>query len=215
MSVLRLFVALVPCAAHRARLADEARRWAAVAPAARAVAAENLHWTVAFLGAVAAAEADAVAAVVRRVAARHAPFAVTIAGLGAFPSRERPRVVWAGLDAAGDGAARMAAIARDLAQALAEAGHPVDAAERFHAHVTLARLDGPTRSEALEKALTRATLQGTYTPEVLSDLLLMVSENDGRGVRYRPLATVPLTGQPGARDGGTGETAAGAPASSW
>ena len=214
MSVLRLFVALVPCAAHRARLAEEARRWAALEPSARAVAAENLHGTVAFLGAVVGAEADAVAAVVRRVAARHPPFSVTIAGLGAFPSPERPRVVWAGLDAAGDGAARMAAIARDLASALAEAGHPVDAAERFHAHVTLARVHGPGCSEALEKALTTGTLQGTYTPEVLSDLLLMVSENDGRGVRYRPLATVPLTGQPGARDGRTGETAAGAPASS-
>lgn len=213
MSVLRLFVALVPCDAHRARLGEEARRVAALEPAARAVRPDNVHLTLAFLGAVPAAEAETVEGALRGVAASHGPLRVRWAGLGAFPSPHRPRVVWAGV-APGEGDAAVVALARSVEAALAAVGHAVDARDRFHPHVTLARLDGPPRRGALEKALTAGTLQSTYEPEVLSDLLLMVSENDGRGVRYRPLASVPLAGAADEGGGRSGETGGGVPASS-
>ncbi len=205
VDVLRLFVAFAPGEASREALARETRRVAAAEPALRATRAEGLHWTVAFLGATPASEVAAIEAVLRSVASEFEPFSVTIAGLGAFPSGRRPRVVWAGL-VEDEGRARMVAIAQRLAAALGAAGYTLDAGERFHPHLTLGRLDGPPRGAggSLEKLLTTGTLQRTYSPEVLSDLLFMVSENDGRGTRYRPLAAMPLGRKGPPRESGAG-----------
>ena len=189
--LLRLFVALVPSEASREALAREGERLARLDRVVRAVREENLHVTIAFLGATPSSEVGAIEGALRAVAARNAPVSARWSRLGAFPSADRPRVVWAGV-AAEEGGDAMSALADDMASALEAVGHRVDARERFHAHVTLARVDGRPRDDGLRNSLTRGTLQGTYFPEVLSDLLLMVSENDGRGTRYRPLAVFPM-----------------------
>jgi RNA 2',3'-cyclic 3'-phosphodiesterase len=187
----RLFVALAPSEASRALLAREIRRIETADSAARPSRIENVHWTVAFLGPTLDDEIPAIEAALRVFAREVAPFSLRIAGLGSFPTGKSPRVVWAGVET-GNGAARMAELARRLSVVLSAIGHPVDDAARFRPHLTLARLDGPPRGETLKELLTTGTLQDTYSPEVLSDLLFMVSENDGRGTRYRPLTVIPL-----------------------
>jgi RNA 2',3'-cyclic 3'-phosphodiesterase len=188
VEMLRLFVALAPGEGTRAALGREARRLAERDPALRPVRPESMHWTLAFLGATAASEVERIVAALAPVASARAPLPVRVGGLGAFPDLRRPRVVWAGLVEGGDA---MGALADEVRGVLRAIGERADERERFHAHVTLARVERRP-SEATKDSLTRGALQDTYEPEMLSDLLLMVSEPTATGTRYRPLAVLPL-----------------------
>lgn len=201
----RLFVACVPSAASRALLAEEGARLLRAAPALRIVGAADLHFTVAFLGATPDDRVEALCARLAEVASAQRPFEVRIEGLGAFPSYHRPRVLWAGLES-GPGATALTGLARRVRRACLAAGCTPDANGTFEPHVTLGRLGtrgpgaGGPPPEALEKLLTAGALQGTYTHELLSDLLLMVSEatslSDNELGASDPDAGQPALGQP-------------------
>ncbi len=93
---VRLFVAINPPEAVRERIGvgtAELRRLGGV----RWVDPGALHITLKFIGASDEGRANEVAASLRRVAAGHAPFDVGLSGVGAFPSLQRPRVVWVGV----------------------------------------------------------------------------------------------------------------------
>ena len=64
------------------------------------------------------------------------PFDLEFAGLGAFPSPVRPRVLWAGLSV--PNSELLLDIRKSVVDAASEAGCPC-ADERFHPHVTLGR----------------------------------------------------------------------------
>src|SRR6476646_9096736 len=65
---------------------------------------ENLHLTLLFLGEVDQLEVVSICRAVQQRARKHAPFAVDVAGLGAFPNARRPKILWAGI---ADGAAEL------------------------------------------------------------------------------------------------------------
>jgi 2'-5' RNA ligase len=187
----RTFVAFPIAAASRAALAREAERLARLDPRLRVVPEDNFHVTVAFLGPTAPDAVPHIAEALEEAVRGEAAIEVRVEGVGAFPRAASPRVVWAGLvETRSPG--RLAALVRNVRGLLADAGHPADDGERFHAHVTLARLDARSPSPALppllERCLTEGHLQDTYSPEVLSDLLLMISEPHANRTRYRPLA---------------------------
>jgi 2'-5' RNA ligase len=187
----RTFVAFPVAAATRRALAGEASRLARLDPRLRVVPTENLHLTVAFLGPTSPEEVPALARAIGEAAAGAAPIEVRVSGLGAFPRVAAPRVVWAGLVETRE-AGRLEALVSRCRALLEAAGHASDDGDRFHAHVTLARLEARP-SRGLEKALTEGHLQGTYEPEFLSDLHLMISEpGPDHRTRYRPLATASL-----------------------
>ena len=78
---------------------------------------ENLHLTVRFLGATAPDRVPDVVAATEAAARTAAPFTVRLAGAGAFPAADRPRVVWLGIV---EGAPELAALAEALAGQLAD-----------------------------------------------------------------------------------------------
>lgn len=67
--------------------------------AVRWVPAHNIHLTLKFLGDVSPANLNTLVGVLRAEAARHKEFEVEIEDLGAFPSIQRPRVIWIGVKA--------------------------------------------------------------------------------------------------------------------
>lgn len=108
--------------------------------------AENLHVTLRFLGEIDAATQAGVQARVGEALAPVAPFELTLAALGAFPSAERPRVVWAGLMDEGERAARLAQAVNTALETVSGL-RPGD--ERpFRPHITLARCKAPAASRA-------------------------------------------------------------------
>ncbi len=91
---MRCFVALMPppdTVAQIKRCMDE---FSPALPSARRVATDDLHLTLAFLGAVQPENAQAIAAALARLEANHFPSCLwTLERLGAFP---KPQVLWLG-----------------------------------------------------------------------------------------------------------------------
>lgn len=119
---------------------EELRRRSADAPHARIawVAADRLHVTVRFIGEVDERRAKAIADVLRPDIAV-APFELAIEGVGTFPERGAPRVVWAGV---ASGAEALGVVEAHVSGRLAQCGVPAEA-RSYHPHVTLARVREP------------------------------------------------------------------------
>src|SRR5439155_22126101 len=94
--MIRLFVAIrMPAKVQRA-LAAEQRRLAAAGVGLRWVRPESIHLTLVFLGNVAAERVPAIEAAMQAAAAEAPPLRLAVRGLGCFPPRGAPRVLWAG-----------------------------------------------------------------------------------------------------------------------
>lgn len=96
----------------------------------------NLHLTLKFLGEVDAGTAPALSDAVARVASRHGPIKLALRDLVVFPDESSPRVLALGVT---DGHDALAALARDLDDALADLGFARETRD-FRAHMTLARV---------------------------------------------------------------------------
>jgi 2'-5' RNA ligase len=189
---MRLFIALPLPATVRERLEGTQAIAHRLGLPLRLARAEGLHLTLAFLGETAESRVDALRALMEEAARRAAPFRLELAGLGAFPSARRPRVLWAGL--AGD-LAELARLHAALSDRLADAGFRVEARE-FRPHITLGRSTGEwttAQSEALSRLLDApASATGSWNADALH---LMRSELRREGAKYTTLYTSPLVGE--------------------
>lgn len=168
----RLFFALWPDGRIRERLAA----LAADLPlrGGRRVRPENLHLTLAFLGEVPAAQAACLEAAAAGV--RAAPFELVLDRLGGFG---RTRVVWLGCRHQPE---PLLALVRALNQALAEGCGYLPEARPFAAHLTVARrARHPPRPQDVGPV-----------PWPVSEFVLVESDLDPEGVRYRLRRTYPL-----------------------
>ncbi len=95
---------------------------------------ENLHVTLKFLGEVADDNVPTAILQAEEVRGRFKPFETSLDGIGCFPDRNNPRVVWIGVK---DGAETLTRLQKDLDQSLAALGFESD--ERFHPHLTIGR----------------------------------------------------------------------------
>jgi 2'-5' RNA ligase len=190
---MRLFVAVEidPALARElARVAGEVRtRIAARAPQARItwVAADRLHFTVRFIGDVDAARAAALAAALAAPLAV-TPFDLTMSGIGTFPPRGRPRVIWAGI---GDAQSSMAAAEREVSARLAACG--IDPEEReYSPHLTLARVRdaGGLRMRDLLEGIP----QGPFGTTRVDAITLFQSRLSPKGPTYVALQRTALQG---------------------
>jgi 2'-5' RNA ligase len=145
----------------------------------RWVRMDGLHLTVRFLGATDPGRVADVSEAVDAIASSVAPFRVTIAGAGAFPSPARPRTLWL---AVRDGHAELADAAARLDQALVARGWPHDD-RPFRAHLTLARADG--RREGPLVARTLAERASRFETEFVANRLILFESLTGGGpARY-------------------------------
>jgi 2'-5' RNA ligase len=103
-------------------------------------------------------------------------------GLGAFPSVEKARVVWAGLDASGG--ARLAEMVEKIERATAELGFPREK-RAWHAHVTLARLKAPADVRGLLSAVSEQTYRHSWVDRVV----LFESQMKKDGSEYTEIAS--------------------------
>src|SRR2546423_4291644 len=90
---LRTFIAVGVASFTHDRLVGLQERLAEAGAAAKWVEPANLHLTLLFLGEVDAREVPAVCSAVQDVCRAVPPFAMTLAGAGAFPTLRRPRTL--------------------------------------------------------------------------------------------------------------------------
>ena len=193
--VLRLFVAIeLPERLRESVAAFFAREGRGIA-GVRWVEAGRLHLTLKFLGEVGADQLPAVRGAVEAAAADHGPFALEVRGAGAFPTAERPRVVWVGI---GAGAAAVAKLASSLERAFAPLGFAPEA-RPFAPHLTVGRVGAPLRDRAALPRLFAAVRDRVWGQAVVPAVHLMRSDLFPAGPIYSILATTPLPG--GVRQG--------------
>jgi 2'-5' RNA ligase len=133
---MRAFVAVdVTSKAAISKLQDEISSEAGWdAGAVKPVEPGNFHFTLFFLGEIAAPEVERIRA--RLSSLRFRPFDVTYVGVGAFPRPQSARVVWVGVDEAGEKG--LSGLARDVTAALSELGYVPD--KPFSPHLTVFRV---------------------------------------------------------------------------
>jgi 2'-5' RNA ligase len=139
-SQVRAAIAAVVGAAQAHREARRAVRW---------VSTDGLHLTLRFLGATPPGRVDAAADAVREAAALAGPFAIALAGAGAFPRDDGPRALWLGVSA---GASELGSLAAAVDAALVHQGWAAEP-RSFRAHLTLARSEDPAEGRAALVAL--------------------------------------------------------------
>ncbi len=191
--MIRAFVAVLLGDALREAIAATIERLRPLGSAVAWVPPPNLHVTLQFLGSQSEERLADVEAVLADAAARSAPVDVTFHGVGAFPSLERPRILWIGL---AQGALEVRALQARVADALATRGFPKE--ERaWHPHLTLGRVHderrwrreaGPPLRRALAQAAT--TTFGTLR---VAEVALMRSDLSPAGARYTVRRAVGLS----------------------
>lgn len=191
---MRLFVALDIDAAIRQRLQEFVNDLRARVPGVRFVGPETFHVTLKFLG-----ETKQVEEIERALASvRGVPFEISFRGSGFFPTANRARVFWAGIEAPGELqalAARVDEVARTL-------GFPPERGP-YKPHLTLARPgSGNPRGNPGDRPdakfqLIQQYLSGKPEPEfdtmTAHEFFLFESILSPRGATYRKVRRYPLT----------------------
>jgi len=189
--MLRLFIAVTLPDEARARCADEAARVGrALGPLARGVRfprEEGLHFTLKFLGHVPEEQELPICAALAKAATEAAPFPLSLAGLQAFPSARRPRVVTLGVAQGGPEMTRLAAA---VERHVAPLGFPTEA-RAFTPHVTLARVKDFKAAAQIGERIAALRAEEVARVEV-GDVALMRSELSPGGSRYSALYRAPL-----------------------
>ena len=184
---MRLFVAVDIPEEVRAAIESLVVKLRRAGPAARWVRIEGLHVTLKFIGETSSENAGKIQSALRAVPVP-APFEMRFRGLGFFPDERRPRVLWAGIEAA----PQLAALAEEVESALASLG--ISREDRpFAPHLTLARFDSPRGLQKLHAAIepARALEFGAAT---VKEFHLYESILKRGGAEYTRRATFPSAG---------------------
>ena len=135
MRTLRLFIAIALPGPVREELVALAQPLAGV----NWTRPEQLHLTLRFLGDVPEEKIENITAHLATV--RVEPFVLPVEGVGAFPPKAPPRVIWIGV---GHGHPRLHQLRQRVDDALLAAGLLELDVRTFHPHVTLARCGADT-----------------------------------------------------------------------
>ena len=148
---------------------------------------ENVHLTLRFLGEVPEQLVQDVGECLKP-ASSFTKFSMRIAGLGAFPSNARPRIIWVGVD---EGAEELRTLRNALEPCLRRFGKPDR--NRFVPHITIARVKGSYDRACL------ANVFSSYGDHVfgtsgVSSIKLKKSVLRPEGPIYTDLAVITLEG---------------------
>ncbi len=147
---------------------------------------ENFHITLKFLGEVAPTALDALKVLGEQVAASAQGFELIFDTVGAFPSVQRPRVLWIGTSQIPQ---EILALHERLEGELSKMGFAPEG--RFTPHVTVGRVKDERPPEHLAQIFSRI---GSFAHRVqITHLTLMESRLAPSGAIYTPVATWDLS----------------------
>ncbi|MEM1671744.1 MAG: RNA 2',3'-cyclic phosphodiesterase [Archaeoglobaceae archaeon] len=143
----------------------------------KTVERENLHTTLMFLGEVPEAKLSEIQNSLSRVDFKN--FKIALKGVGKFPKKGEPRVVWIGIE---EGREEIIRLAESVYLALKKLGFERD--KPFEAHVTVARVK--RRNPELEKVLDKYKDQN-FGEMVVKDFRLKQSILKPSGPIYKDI----------------------------
>ena len=186
---MRLFVAVeiddALVRAATALIAELRAQAAQVAPHARItwLAADRLHLTLAFLGNI---DDSWLPGIRQALWSPHvAPrFSIRFRGVGVFPARGRPRVVWMGIDA---GREALVTLAAEVATRLTRVGVMLED-RAYSPHLTLGRVR--EAGELRASTLTAGREDAVLGMMVVGPITLFESRLSPSGPAYRPIERI-------------------------
>ncbi len=141
----------------------------------------NFHLTLKFLGNVKKDTISDVCNALDKTTIKQIPFSLEFGGIGTFPNLSRPRVLWIGLK---QGGKITTSLSRYINNALFYCD--VKSNERFHPHVTLARLKKYANLRGyIELFEEYQTIQNTSM--TVNEITLVKSELHPNGAIYTPI----------------------------
>lgn len=111
-------------------------------PGAKWTREAQFHLTLRFIGEVNAGQQAAIHAALSTI--RSAPFMMTLKGVGQFPPRGKPRILWVGVSAPDT----LPQLAEQVKTVLSGMDVPLDS-RPFSPHITLARFNTPPKAESM------------------------------------------------------------------
>jgi 2'-5' RNA ligase len=187
---LRVFLAINLPPPERRAIREATATMRAAAPGLAWVIEDNLHLTLKFLGPQESSAIDTLRDTLAPVVARAAPMALELEGLGAFPNRRTPRVIWLGVAAE----ARLELLHHDIETSCADLGYEMEG-RTFRPHLTLGRARAALAAPAAH-ALSAAARDVQFVSRVpVASLEIMASEIATLGATYRELASLPMEGR--------------------
>lgn len=185
---MRLFVAVNVDPALQAPLAAVQANLKTTAAPVSWVKPENLHFTLKFLGEVPELRLPALQETFRSSVAGIDRFTLSLAGLGIFPPRGRPRVIWVGV---AQGVEEMRRLQGRIDDTLLPLGFGREA-RPFQPHLTLGRVRDVGRLDALLRYIRGAEI-GQVGQMHVRCVDLMRSELHPAGAVYTRVESVPLS----------------------
>ena len=188
---VRVFVAVGLSGPAREQLIDAVERIRAEVPDGIQWANPGgMHLTLKFLGNIAAAGVEPLLKRLEPVGASHRPFELQLAGLGMFPNRRAPRVLWVGI---GGDLEVLSTLQQATEDAINGLGYPPEQ-RPFRPHITLGR---PRRALSdADRGRIGAVVSSVAPPSPVrwrvEAVDLMRSELHPSGARYTVLGSVPL-----------------------
>jgi RNA 2',3'-cyclic 3'-phosphodiesterase len=195
---MRMFVAVDLDEATRAVVAQEQRSITrrVTSSSIRLVEPAQVHLTLAFLGEVAPPLSDQVTEAMRQPFTGIAPFRLALGGVGMFPPRGAPRILWLGLI---DGARPMITLQAAVARRLDALGVTLED-RAFSPHVTIGRWRDarPSDRRAVENIENVETVandpsRGTLARMLVDHVTLFESRLSSKGASHFPLAEAQLS----------------------
>ena len=153
----------------------------------RWVSPEHIHATLKFVGEVDEAAVDYISEALAEIVKPLFPFQLESVGIGAFPSADKPRILWSGVDAKG------AEVLTLLHQLISRELHGLERAPDalpYSPHVTLGRVKSE-RPHDLTGLLERYGRQ-QFGTSIIKDVALFRSELRPSGPRYSVVRRFPL-----------------------
>ncbi len=179
--MIRLFVGIPIAPAIRQLLSS----LGGTVPGARAIPEDQIHLTLRFIGEVEPSTLTDIRDSLEGLVSR--PLTLSIKGTGHFPPRGQPRVLWAGIDPAGD----VIILRNRVNNRLSICGIRPEQ-RKFHPHVTLARLKNSSPKRVASFLAANALLESP--PFKVDQVLLYSSTLHPAGAIHRVEAVYPLVG---------------------
>ncbi len=147
------------------------------------VPAANLHVTIKFLGSIDRELGDGVLSALKPAVSELDSFTVKVGRVGAFPSADRPRILWVGLE---DPNKKLTELYAVVENALGELGFKKEN-RLFHPHVTIGRVrHGKEDIASILEGLTGETKEESR----IAGLTLYESRLHRTGAEYRAMGRV-------------------------
>jgi RNA 2',3'-cyclic 3'-phosphodiesterase len=169
MSLLRAFIAIeIPEEIKKEIAVQTGELRQVVGRSVRWSATGHIHLTLKFLGEISSSNIDFLTQALKTEAGQHAPFEMTVGGLGAFPNPRRARVIWIGLEAP----AALGRLQHHIEAVTARLGYPAEG-KPFSAHLTIGRVReqiSSVEAQSLRNALenTEIGVLGTFAAKFVS-----------------------------------------------